>query len=95
MAKPVIYFHVGYARAESTFLQKVVFPALDGLQYIQHRNFRALASAKDRFKGEKVLISHEADGNILIAVTRHGKLSIAKSLSRFAAMIFWRNRLIA
>ena len=64
MAKPVIYFHVGYARAESTFLQKMVFPALDGLQYIQHRNFRALASAKDRFKGEKVLISHEADGNI-------------------------------
>jgi len=60
MSVPETFFHVGYARAASTFLQKTVFPALMGIQYIPRNNFRVRESEKKRFKDSKVLMSREA-----------------------------------
>ncbi len=57
---PQTYFHVGYARAASTFLQKNVFPALRGIQYIPRNRFRVRESEKRRFVADKVLMSREA-----------------------------------
>ena len=59
-SEPQTYFHVGYARAASTFLQKTVFPALRGIQYIPRNRFRVRESEKRRFKDQKVLMSREA-----------------------------------
>lgn len=59
-SKPETFFHVGYARAASTFLQKTVFPALTGLQYIPRNNFRVREREKRRFKADKILMSREA-----------------------------------
>ncbi len=64
MANPQTYFHVGYARAASTFLQKAVFPALTGLQYIPRNRFRVRESEKKRFKADKILMSREAGQRI-------------------------------
>lgn len=90
MAKPVSYFHVGYARAASTFLQKTVFPALVGLQYIPRNNFRVRESEKRRFKQDKILMSREAgeyifdrcdkvwqtfESKIIVSVRRHDVLA--------------------
>lgn len=65
MSNPQTFFHVGYARAASTFLQKTVFPALTGLQYIPRNNFRVRESEKKRFKADKILMSREAGEYIL------------------------------
>lgn len=58
------FFHVGYARAASTFLQKAVFPALEGLQYIPRNRFRVREREKKRFQAEKILMSREAGKHI-------------------------------
>ncbi len=60
MPAPETFFHVGYARAASTFLQKTIFPALSGIQYIPRNNFRVRESEKKRFKADKILMSREA-----------------------------------
>jgi len=60
MSQPETFFHVGYARAASTFLQKTVFPALIGIQYIPRNRFRVRESEKKRFKADKILMSREA-----------------------------------
>ena len=57
---PTTYFHIGYARAASTFLQKAVFPALRGVQYIPRNRFRVREREKKRFKDDKILMSREA-----------------------------------
>ena len=90
MAKPITYFHVGYAQVASTFLQKTVFPALIGLQYIPHGNFSVCEFEKKRFKKDKVLMSCEAgesifdrcdrvweifQSKIIVSVCRHDKLA--------------------
>lgn len=58
------FFHIGYARAASTFLQKAVFPALTGIQYIPRNRFRVRESEKKRFVGDKILMSREAGKHI-------------------------------
>jgi len=60
MSEPITFFHVGYARAASTFLQKSVFPALRGIQYIPRNRFRVRESEKKRFNADKILMSREA-----------------------------------
>jgi len=90
MAAAQTFFHVGYARAASTFLQKTVFPALVGLQYIPRNNFRVAEREKRRFKDDKILMSREAgeyifdrcdkvweifNSKIIISVRRHDKLA--------------------
>ena len=90
MAEPITFFHVGYARAASTFLQKTVFPALTGLQYIPRNNFRVRESEKRRFNKNKVLMSREAgeyifdrcdkvwevfESKMIVSVRRHDKLA--------------------
>jgi len=64
------FFHVGYARAASTFLQKTIFPALSGIQYIPRNNFRVRESEKKRFRADKVLMSREAGEYIFDRVDR-------------------------
>jgi hypothetical protein len=64
MSERVTYFHIGYARAASTFLQKSVFPALTGLQYIPRNRFRVRESEKKRFKADKILMSRESGKHI-------------------------------
>jgi len=64
MSERNTFFHVGYARAASTFLQKSVFPALTGLQYIPRNRFRVRESEKRRFKADKILMSREAGQRI-------------------------------
>lgn len=87
---PQTYFHVGYARAASTFLQKTVFPALQGIQYIPRNNFRVREKEKKRFKQNKILMSREAGefiydrcdkvkeifaSKIIVSVRRHDVLA--------------------
>jgi len=64
MSERQTYFHIGYARAASTFLQKAVFPALTGIQYIPRNRFRVRESEKKRFTDEKILMSREAGRRI-------------------------------
>lgn len=64
MTQRQTFFHVGYARAASTFLQKSVFPALIGLQYIPRNRFRVREKEKRRFKDSKILMSREAGKHI-------------------------------
>lgn len=68
--QPETFFHIGYARAASTFLQKTVFPALTGLQYIPRNNFRVREREKKRFKADKILMSREAGEFIFDRVER-------------------------
>lgn len=70
MLDPQTFFHVGYARAASTFLQKTVFPALTEIQYIPRNNFRVRESEKKRFRADKVLMSREAGEYIFDRVDR-------------------------
>lgn len=70
MSAPQTFFHIGYARAASTFLQKTVFPALTGLQYIPRNNFRVRESEKRRFRQDKILMSREAGEFIFDRVDR-------------------------
>lgn len=64
MSEPKTYFHIGYARAASTFLQKSIFPALTGLQYIPRNRFRVRESEKKRFRADKILMSRESGRHI-------------------------------
>lgn len=68
------FFHIGYARAASTFLQKSIFPALTGLQYIPRNRFRVRESEKKRFKDQKVLMSREAGKHIFDRCDRVQKI---------------------
>lgn len=71
-------------------MQKTVFPALTGLQYIPRNNFRVRESEKKRFKADKILMSREAGeyivdrcdrvkdvfgSKIIISVRRHDALA--------------------
>lgn len=90
------FFHVGYARAASTFLQKAVFPALTGIQYIPRNRFRVRASEKKRFKSDKVLMSREAGQRIFSRcddVWRIFNSRIIISLRRHDALIASNYRL--
>lgn len=65
MSERQTFFHVGYARAASTFLQKAVFPALTNLQYIPRNRFRVREREKKRFQADKILMSREAGKHIV------------------------------
>ena len=64
MSERQTFFHVGYARAASTFLQKSIFPALTELQYIPRNRFRVREKEKQRFRESKILMSREAGKHI-------------------------------
>ena len=70
MSERQTFFHIGYARAASTFLQKSVFPALTGLQYIPRNRFRVREKEKKRFRDNKILMSREAGKHIYTRVDR-------------------------
>lgn len=70
MPEPQTFFHVGYARAASTFLQKTIFPALTEIQYLPRNNFRVREREKQRFRSDKVLMSREAGEYIFDRVER-------------------------
>lgn len=96
MSERQTFFHVGYARAASTFLQKAVFPALTGIQYIPRNRFRVRESEKKRFSADKVLMSREAGQRIFSRsddVWRIFNSRIIISLRRHDALIASNYRL--
>lgn len=96
MSDPQTFFHVGYARAASTFLQKAVFPALTGIQYIPRNRFRVRESEKKRFQSDKILMSREAGKRIFTRsddVWRIFKSRIIISLRRHDSLIASNYRL--
>ena len=40
MTTPIVYFHAGLGKVASTYLQKSVFPALEGIYYLPRDRFR-------------------------------------------------------
>ena len=96
MSQVQTFFHVGYARAASTFLQKAVFPALTGIQYIPRNRFRVRESEKKRFRDDKILMSREAGQRIFGRcddVYRIFKSRIIISLRRHDSLIASNYRL--
>jgi len=57
--QPEIYFHVGLPKTASTFLQKKVFPALQGLHYIKKHDFKYRDTIIAKSQAERVLLSVE------------------------------------
>ena len=57
--QPKIYFHVGLPKTASTFLQKKVFPALQGLHYIKKHDFKNRVSIIDKTQAKIFLLSVE------------------------------------
>lgn len=56
-----IYFHVGLGKTASTYLQKKVFPRLQGIHYIPPEKYRRYAKYIDTYPDENILISREMD----------------------------------
>jgi len=71
MSERQTFFHVGYARAASTFLQKSIFPALTNLQYIPRNRFRVREKEKKRFNADKILMSREARRQDTLAASNY------------------------
>lgn len=56
---PLVYYHAGLGKVASTYLQKSVFPALDGICYIPRNRFRRHARVIREGHCTKYLISRE------------------------------------
>ena len=59
----LIYFHIGLGKAASTYLQKKVFPHLQGIFYVHRNRFRQRHRIMARNSGAKFLLSREAGSN--------------------------------
>ncbi|MCZ7599032.1 MAG: hypothetical protein M5U09_16860 [Gammaproteobacteria bacterium] len=57
--RPLVFFHAGLGKVASTYLQKRVFPALDGICYIPRDRFRSHARIVARAEHDRYLISRE------------------------------------
>ncbi len=57
--KPLVFYHAGLGKVASTYLQKRVFPALDGIRYIHRNRFRTHRRVIGRGEHERYLISRE------------------------------------
>lgn len=56
---PAIFFHAGMMRTASTFMQKTVFPELDGIQYIGKKQYAHADRIIQESEAEKILLSFE------------------------------------
>ncbi len=59
--RPQVYFHVGLGKVASTYLQKEVFPLLEGIQYIPTGRYRKSKEIIAKSSSEKILVSREFD----------------------------------
>ena len=57
--RPLVFFHAGLGKVASTYLQKRVFPALEGICYIPRDRFRSHARIVARAEHDRYLISRE------------------------------------
>ena len=55
-----IYYHAGLPKTASTYLQNIVFPYLEGIQYFRKSKLKAYLSLQPE-PGKKYLFSREAD----------------------------------
>lgn len=63
MARPSeieIFFHVGLGKAASTYIQKAVFPALEGIHYIHRNRYRDYQRIIAKSQDTRFLVSREA-----------------------------------
>ncbi|MFT6881695.1 MAG: hypothetical protein ACI83W_000686 [Marinoscillum sp.] len=59
--RPQVYFHVGLGKVASTYLQKEVFPRLEGIQYIPTGRYRKSKEIITKSYSDKILVSREFD----------------------------------
>ena len=57
--EPLVFFHAGLGKVASTYLQKRVFPALDGIRYIPRNRFRRHAREIAEARYPRYLLSRE------------------------------------
>jgi len=74
--QPEIYFHVGLPKTASTFLQRNVFPRLQGIEFVKKHAFRTYRNRIHKTPYSKILLSTEL--NI-------GKSRTDEKIRRFAA----------
>jgi len=74
--QPEIYFHVGLPKTASTFLQRNVFPKLQGIRFVKKHAFRRYHKHVRRCRQPRILFSTEL--NI-------GKHRTDEKIKRFAA----------
>lgn len=61
MTEPTIFFHVGLGKVASTFLQKKVFPHLQGIHYVPPRCYRKSKRIIANQSAARYLVSREFD----------------------------------
>lgn len=82
-----IYFHVGLAKAASTYLQKRIFPALKGIHYVHRNRYWQYQQIISKTPADQFLVSREAaehlerrvmefadyrrDGRVILVLRRH------------------------
>ena len=57
--QPEIYFHVGLPKTASTFLQRNVFPRLEGIEYVKKHSFHKYNRYVENTSHSKILFSTE------------------------------------
>lgn len=57
--QPLVFYHAGLGKVASTYLQKRVFPALDGICYIHRNRFRTHRRVIGRNEHDRYLLSRE------------------------------------
>lgn len=72
---PEIYFHVGLPKTASTFLQRNIFPKLEGIEFVKKHAFHRYQQKVARCRQPKILFSTEL--NI-------GKVRTDEKIKRFA-----------
>jgi len=60
-AEQTVYFHVGLGKTGSTFLQKELFPRLDGIQYVGPQQYKKAKAIIKQSGESKILVSREFD----------------------------------
>lgn len=56
-----LFFHMGLPKTASTYLQKLVFPNLKGLQYFRKRKFKHFVELTKESTSDKLLFTTESD----------------------------------
>ena len=73
--QPEIFFHVGLPKTASTFLQRSIFPKLEGIEFVKKHAFKHYQKKVSKSRAEKILFSTEL--NI-------GKARTDRKIQRFA-----------
>jgi len=85
---PQIYFHVGLPKTASTFLQRNIFPKLEGIEYVKKHAFKHYHKKVRKCRAEKILFSTEL--NIGKRRTDHKIKNFARSYPDATPIILLR-----